>query len=162
LKDDYFPIIVLMVLLPLFFSPISLEAVQVEDEEVNVIIQFQTSKNVTEWQSIFSADIENQIKDPLELWGETNFPDFQFEFNKNHQVYLLEFEPISGISIIELNTEGIFEGDNNNNEEMYASSYDALVSQLRDILVPILITNGATNGTSFLDFKSGEVITNEF
>lgn len=150
------------VLLPLFLSPITIEAISLDDEEANVIVQFQTIKNVTEWQTIFGVDIENQLKDPLELWGEPRFPDFKVEINKFHQVYLLEINQTSGISIIELNVEAIFEGSNSESISSYNTAYDEILGQLRDILVPILITNGATNGTSFLDFKSGEVITNEF
>lgn len=151
-----------MVLFPLFLSPISIEAISIEDEEANAIVQFESPKNVTTWQILFAEELEPIIKDEIENWGEPLFPDFKLDLNSNHQVYLLEFNQTTQKNIIELNVEGILEGTNADNVDQFNTAYDGLLGQMITIVVNFLVANNATDGTSFLDFKSGEVITNEF
>lgn len=151
------------VLFPLFLSPISIEAISIEDEEANAIVQFESILNVTQWQTLYREVLEPTMKDAIELWGEAEFPaDFKFDYTDNHQVYLLEINQTSGNFIFEMNAEGIMEGLNNVGENEFNQMYDGLLVIMKDLVVNFLVANNATNGKSFLDFTTGEVITNEF
>ena len=150
-------------LLPLFFSPISIEAIAIEDEEANAIIQFESILNVTQWQILYREVLEPTMKDAIENWGALNFPaDFRFDYTDNHQVYLLEINQTSGNFIHEMNAEGIMEGLNGIGQNEFNQLFDGLLVEMKDLLVPFLVANNATNGKSFLDLSTGEVITNEF
>jgi len=151
-----------MVVLPLFISPITIEGIALDEEEVNTIIQFETAKNVTTWQILFTEELEPSIKDEIELWGEPLFPDFKLDLGSNHDVYLLEFNQTSQKNILELNVEGALEGMNADNIDQFNTAYDGLLGQMITVVVNFLVANNATDGTSFTDFKSGEVITDEF
>ncbi len=163
MKEYYPPIIVLIFLVPIIISPITIEAISIEDEEANAIVQFESFLNVAQWQFLYREVLEPTMKDVIENWGEAEFPqDFKFDYTDNHQVYLLQINQTSGKFIFEMNAEGIMEGLNNVGENEFNQMYDGLLIQMKDLLVPFLIANNATNGKSFLDFTTGEVITNEF
>lgn len=103
------------------------------------------------------------MRDAIKDWGETEFPeDFDSDYTDNHQVYLLQINQTSGNFIFEMNAETVMEGLNNVGENEFNQMYDGLLVQMKNLVVNFLIANGATDGKSFLDFTTGEVITNEF
>ena len=151
------------ILLPLFLSPITIEAISLEDEEANAIVQFESILNVTQWQKLYHDDLRNNMRDAIKDWGEREFPDdFDSDYTDNHQVYLLQINQTSGNFIFEMNAETVMEGLNGVGKNEFNQMYDGLLVEMKDLVVNFLVANNATNGKSFLDFTTGEVITNEF
>lgn len=163
MKEYHLPLFALILLVPIIISPITIEAISVDDEEANAIVQFESPMNVTQWQNFFTEELEGTMKDAIETWGEAEFPsDFKFEFNENHQVYLLEVNQTSGNFIYETNAEGVFEGVNSVGMVEFSQMRDDLIVIMKDLLVTFLVSHNATNGKSFLEFSTGKVVTNEF
>lgn len=161
MNEDYYPLIALVILLPIIISPITIEALEdVDDGEANGIVQFETARNFTNIKSDFQSNILAKINGTIQSFVTTNLKDGIVDINDDLLLYKLGINRTSGLTIYEMNVEANFSGMTTD-MATFAEKLDELLSSMVTDIVSFLTTQDVTNAKSFIDKSTGEQVKRE-
>jgi len=112
LNQDYFPLIALIFVIPIIISPITIEAVQIDDGEANGVVQFESPKNFTSIKNAIDTDFFPTLNATLQNFVTNEISGFEANMNKGVILNELGVNQTSGLTIYEFNAEVNFSGTN--------------------------------------------------
>lgn len=150
-----------MVLIPIIISPITVEAVQIDDGEVNGVVQFESPKNFTSIKNDVDTDFFPTLNATLQNFVTNEISGFEANLNKGIILNELGVNQTSGLTIYEFNAEVNFSGTTTGNIGNYLLALGQFFLDVKTDVVNFLQSQNATQATSYLNLPTGEVITRE-
>lgn len=161
MKEDYFPLIALIFVIPIIISPITIEAVQIDDGEANGIVQFESPKNFTSIKNAIDTDFFPTLNSTLQNFITNEISGFTASLNEDIILNEQGINQTSGLMIYEFNAEVVFSGTTTGNIGQYITKLITFIADVKNDVVTFLISQNATQATSYIDYPTGEVITRE-
>lgn len=130
MNEDYYPLITLIFLLPLLFSPYTIEGLFVEEKEVQSIVQFEYPKSLTD----LKTDIQTQLQPELNQThneSTNNFSSLTLMEADDHIVDFLEYQDAKQKNFYEVNLQEVFSLRDNTDIE-YNDELNTLEIPIKD------------------------------
>jgi hypothetical protein len=170
--DTILPFIVLVFLIPLFISPETISAIDLDNEKFKVIVNFDYGGNPNTLRGSYQQDVQPLINDAFDELGLNTFDKTgQGAINNpngySYTVFAMAFQPVgmnpqSDDAIFQIYPLVRITGDKPSlSETEFDSAQDIVLAQERLAIVDFLQIEGATNVKTHLAFSFGGVDIDE-
>lgn len=171
MNQNFIPIIVLIFLIPLFISPETVTAIDLDNEKFKVIVTFEIDRNPNELRGIYQFEVDPVFDTlftdlGLNFFNKTSPIPMDNPFGYSHTIFLAEIHdygtnPI-GDFIYQIYPLVTVTGDNPNlSQTDYNTQQDIIVAEMRLAIVDMLLNNGAYNVKTLIHFSFGGVDIDE-
>ncbi len=165
MNSDYLPLIILAVLVPLIFSPITATAIDITDEKFKVIVTFEMAGNPNVIRGLYQTTVDPQIDDAFDAFGENYFDktgegqqNNPFGYSSAHHSTLFHTfgsNPM-GDNQFQIYPLVRVTGDKPDlSEEDYAMGANTVLALMRIAIIDFLQEEGAYNVSTYIHFTFG-------
>ena len=171
-KHIIIPFIAIAFLIPLFLSPTTISAIDLDDEKFKVVVTFELNQNPNVIRGSYQQDVAPQINDIFDDLGLNTFDKVGEGAVNNPNGYSAEVHAVS-FHVADTNpqsSDSVFQiypmvrvtGDKPElTQAEYDLAVDVVVADMRTAIVDFLQAEGAVNVKTYVHFSFGGVHIDE-